>query len=96
MEPLSIAYVAPVLLPSFRELTMYIRMISDFFHPGFGGVESHIYMLSANLIRRGHKVRTLNHDDLLLIHGTIELEGYCDYSWSLSRPRRSSLATSLP
>lgn len=32
------------------------RMISDFFHPAVGGVENHIYMLSANLIRKGHKV----------------------------------------
>ncbi|KAI0314868.1 GPI anchor biosynthesis-domain-containing protein, partial [Amylostereum chailletii] len=30
-------------------------MISDFFHPNVGGVENHIYMLSANLIRMGHK-----------------------------------------
>lgn len=33
------------------------RMISDFFHPAVGGVENHIYMLSANLIRKGHKAR---------------------------------------
>lgn len=32
------------------------RMICDFFHPNVGGVESHIYMLSANLIKRGHRV----------------------------------------
>ena len=32
------------------------RMICDFFHPNVGGVESHIYMLSANLLKRGHKV----------------------------------------
>jgi phosphatidylinositol glycan class A protein len=31
-------------------------MISDFFHPEVGGVENHIYMLGASLIRRGHKV----------------------------------------
>jgi len=31
-------------------------MISDFFHPDVGGVENHIYMLGASLIRRGHKV----------------------------------------
>lgn len=31
-------------------------MISDFFYPVVGGVENHIYMLSANLIERGHKV----------------------------------------
>lgn len=31
-------------------------MISDFFYPNVGGVENHIYMLSANLIRKGHKV----------------------------------------
>ncbi|KAF8880060.1 glycosyltransferase family 4 protein [Infundibulicybe gibba] len=38
-----------------------IAMISDFFHPNIGGVESHIYMLSANLIRRGHKVIVITH-----------------------------------
>ncbi|TFY64312.1 hypothetical protein EVG20_g5987 [Dentipellis fragilis] len=32
-----------------------IAMICDFFHPNVGGVENHIYMLSANLIKRGHK-----------------------------------------
>lgn len=31
-------------------------MISDFFFPAVGGVENHIYMLSAKLLRRGHKV----------------------------------------
>ncbi|KAF9527444.1 glycosyltransferase family 4 protein [Crepidotus variabilis] len=36
-------------------------MISDFFHPAVGGVENHIYMLSANLIRRGHKVIVITH-----------------------------------
>ncbi|KAF4563701.1 hypothetical protein EYR36_002940 [Pleurotus pulmonarius] len=35
---------------------MSIAMISDFFYPVVGGVENHIYMLSANLIQRGHKV----------------------------------------
>lgn len=30
-------------------------MISDFFHPNVGGVENHIYMLAASLIRKGHK-----------------------------------------
>jgi phosphatidylinositol glycan class A protein len=34
-------------------------MVSDFFHPNVGGVENHIYMLSVELMRRGHKVRPL-------------------------------------
>ncbi|KAF9486261.1 glycosyltransferase family 4 protein [Pholiota conissans] len=38
-----------------------IAMISDFFHPAVGGVENHIYMLSANLIKRGHKVIVITH-----------------------------------
>ncbi|KAI8986691.1 transferase [Trametes punicea] len=38
-----------------------IAMVCDFFHPGVGGVENHIYMLSANLIRRGHKVVVITH-----------------------------------
>lgn len=35
-------------------------MICDFFHPGVGGVENHIYMLSVNLLKRGHKVSCSN------------------------------------
>lgn len=31
-------------------------MVSDFFFPGFGGVESHIYNLAQCLLKRGHKV----------------------------------------
>jgi len=31
-------------------------MVSDFFHPDVGGVENHIYMLSTELIKQGHKV----------------------------------------
>ncbi|PBK83481.1 glycosyltransferase family 4 protein [Armillaria gallica] len=38
-----------------------IAMITDFFHPNVGGVESHVYMLSANLIKRGHKVIVITH-----------------------------------
>ncbi|KZT24146.1 glycosyltransferase family 4 protein [Neolentinus lepideus HHB14362 ss-1] len=38
-----------------------IAMICDFFHPNVGGVENHIYMLSANLIARGHKVIVITH-----------------------------------
>ncbi|KAH8116175.1 glycosyltransferase family 4 protein [Phellopilus nigrolimitatus] len=38
-----------------------IAMISDFFHPNVGGVENHIYMLSAELLRRGHKVIVITH-----------------------------------
>jgi len=32
-------------------------MVSDFFYPNFGGVESHQYQLAQCLIKRGHKVR---------------------------------------
>ncbi|KAJ6572097.1 glycosyltransferase family 4 protein [Mycena capillaripes] len=38
-----------------------IAMITDFFHPAVGGVENHVYMLSAYLIRRGHKVIVITH-----------------------------------
>ena len=31
-------------------------MVSDFFYPNQGGVESHIYQLSQHLIEKGHKV----------------------------------------
>ena len=33
-------------------------MVSDFFYPNMGGVESHIYQLSQCLIALGHKVST--------------------------------------
>lgn len=36
-------------------------MISDFFYPNSGGVESHIFQLSQCLIRNGHKVVVLTH-----------------------------------
>ncbi|OCL12882.1 glycosyltransferase family 4 protein [Glonium stellatum] len=38
-----------------------IAMISDFFFPQPGGVESHIYQLSTKLIDRGHKVIIITH-----------------------------------
>lgn len=36
-------------------------MVSDFFYPNFGGVESHIYYLSQCLLKLGHKVVVLTH-----------------------------------
>ncbi|GAB7361847.1 hypothetical protein MBLNU230_g1887t1 [Neophaeotheca triangularis] len=38
-----------------------IAMISDFFYPQPGGVESHIYQLSSKLIDRGHRVIIITH-----------------------------------
>ncbi|KAG9996381.1 phosphatidylinositol glycan, class A, partial [Aureobasidium melanogenum] len=38
-----------------------IAMVSDFFFPQPGGVESHIYQLSQKLIDRGHKVIIITH-----------------------------------
>ncbi|KAF9517807.1 glycosyltransferase family 4 protein [Hydnum rufescens UP504] len=38
-----------------------IAMVCDFFHPAVGGVENHIFMLSVELIRRGHKVIIITH-----------------------------------
>ncbi|XP_013919523.1 PREDICTED: phosphatidylinositol N-acetylglucosaminyltransferase subunit A isoform X2 [Thamnophis sirtalis] len=38
-----------------------ICMVSDFFYPNMGGVESHIYQLSQCLIERGHKVIVITH-----------------------------------
>jgi phosphatidylinositol glycan class A protein len=39
----------------------HIAMVSDFFFPQPGGVESHIYQLSTKLIDRGHKVVVITH-----------------------------------
>ncbi|KAI8144473.1 GlcNAc transferase [Fennellomyces sp. T-0311] len=36
-------------------------MVSDFFYPNMGGVESHLYHLSQCLIQRGHKVIIVTH-----------------------------------
>ncbi|CAG8553747.1 1457_t:CDS:2 [Diversispora eburnea] len=36
-------------------------MVSDFFYPNMGGVESHLYQLSQRLIQRGHKVIIITH-----------------------------------
>uniref|UniRef100_A0A3B4ABC4 phosphatidylinositol N-acetylglucosaminyltransferase n=1 Tax=Periophthalmus magnuspinnatus TaxID=409849 RepID=A0A3B4ABC4_9GOBI len=38
-----------------------ICMVSDFFYPNMGGVESHIYQLSQCLIAMGHKVVIVTH-----------------------------------
>uniref|UniRef100_A0A8C6W1F8 Phosphatidylinositol glycan anchor biosynthesis, class A n=1 Tax=Nannospalax galili TaxID=1026970 RepID=A0A8C6W1F8_NANGA len=38
-----------------------VCMVSDFFYPNMGGVESHIYQLSQCLIERGHKVIIVTH-----------------------------------
>jgi len=38
-----------------------VLMVSDFFHPNIGGVESHIYQLSQQLMRKGHRVIIYTH-----------------------------------
>ncbi|KAG0149235.1 hypothetical protein CROQUDRAFT_40144 [Cronartium quercuum f. sp. fusiforme G11] len=37
-------------------------MVSDYFFPNLGGVESHIYILAHKMIQRGHKVVIITHD----------------------------------
>jgi phosphatidylinositol N-acetylglucosaminyltransferase subunit A len=44
-----------------RRRTYNIAMVSDFFFPQPGGIESHIYQLSSKLIDRGHKVIIITH-----------------------------------
>lgn len=38
-----------------------ILMVTDFFYPNTGGVESHVYQLSQCLMARGHRVVVLTH-----------------------------------
>lgn len=38
-----------------------ILMITDFFYPNVGGVESHVYQLSQCLLHEGHKVVIVTH-----------------------------------
>ena len=40
---------------------VFRSMVSDFFYPNMGGVESHIYQLSSCLLERGHKVVIVTH-----------------------------------
>ncbi|KAK3729007.1 hypothetical protein QZH41_011464 [Actinostola sp. cb2023] len=40
---------------------LYSSMVSDFFYPNMGGVESHIYQLSQCLIKLNHKVIVVTH-----------------------------------
>ena len=63
-------------------------MISDFFHPEVGGVENHIYMLGASLIRRGHKV-TCFHPVTSLV---LPRSGYSHHSQPSTRPCWRTLA----
>ncbi|KAI9611552.1 hypothetical protein H4Q26_008506 [Puccinia striiformis f. sp. tritici PST-130] len=46
---------------SHRHRRLNIAMVSDYFYPNVGGVESHIYILSQKLIQRGHKVIVVTH-----------------------------------
>ncbi|XP_036031168.1 phosphatidylinositol N-acetylglucosaminyltransferase subunit A isoform X1 [Onychomys torridus] len=52
---------SPRSLSTNRTCIHNICMVSDFFYPNMGGVESHIYQLSQCLIERGHKVIIITH-----------------------------------
>lgn len=41
--------------------SLRIALVSDFFYPKFGGVETHMFVLAQNLIRKGHKVIIITH-----------------------------------
>lgn len=38
-----------------------IALVSDYFYPNFGGIETHIEMLATHFVRNGHKVIVLTH-----------------------------------
>ena len=43
-------------------MTSYkICLVSDFFYPNMGGVESHLYQLAQCLLEQGHKVIIVTH-----------------------------------
>lgn len=44
-----------------QQQQLRVLMVSDFFYPNTGGVESHIYQLSQCLLALGHKVVVLTH-----------------------------------
>ena len=45
-----------------------LSMVSDFFYPNMGGVESHIYQLSQCLLERGHKVNILFYIKIMVFY----------------------------
>ncbi|KAI3436712.1 hypothetical protein D9Q98_006127 [Chlorella vulgaris] len=47
--------------PPAMDRQLRVLMVSDFFYPNTGGVESHTYQLSQCLMARGHKVVVLTH-----------------------------------
>jgi phosphatidylinositol glycan class A protein len=51
----------PVPTPPATDRQLRVLMVSDFFYPNTGGVESHTYQLSQCLMARGHKVVVLTH-----------------------------------
>jgi len=42
-------------------MVLTIAMVSDFFYPNMGGVESHIFQVSQCLMERGHRVLVVTH-----------------------------------
>ncbi|BEI94137.1 uncharacterized protein CcaverHIS019_0605960 [Cutaneotrichosporon cavernicola] len=48
-------------VPASKPGKIALAMVSDFFHPDVGGVEGHIYSLSVEMARRGHKVIVITH-----------------------------------
>nr|XP_034958311.1 phosphatidylinositol N-acetylglucosaminyltransferase subunit A isoform X2 [Zootoca vivipara] len=61
LSPMSSSTVNCHKSPSCSSKIHSICMVSDFFYPNMGGVESHIYQLSQCLIERGHKVIIVTH-----------------------------------
>lgn len=77
------------LLPPYRTCSSSVpSMISDFFHPEVGGVENHIYMLGASLIRKGHKVACFTSNCFLYSTRS----GHSHHSQPPTRPRWCTLA----
>ena len=72
----------------------YVSMICDFFPPDIGGVENHIYMLSANLLRSGHNVCSSSFYNLFPVLLNV-FSGHRNHPQSSTRPSGYSLATSI-
>lgn len=54
-------YIFKLILKLSELLKYILRLVSDFFCPNTGGVETHIYFLGACLLKLGHKVVVLTH-----------------------------------
>ena len=53
--------IVSLMIIFFKIDLIFLSMVSDFFYPLIGGVETHIYQLSQCLIQHNHQVIVVTH-----------------------------------